>query len=241
MITLLRTLLARFGFRIQRDHSIYAHTIPRLHIQTIFDIGANSGHFSKEMRQRFPEAAIHAFEPLPDCIETLTKEFKDDQKFILHRCALGSSRTETEIQVSSFHPSSSLLPMSSTHKNLYPKSASSKPLTIPVRTLDEEVPIGARTGGILAKIDVQGFESEVLAGGSETFKAVSVIYIENSFIELYQGQKLFSEITTQLLSMGFAYFGHTHRHYNEKTHEPLYEDSVYIRKELLTENEKESQ
>lgn len=237
MFTLLRTLLARFGLRIQRDYSVYTHTLPRLHITTIFDIGANSGHFSTEMRQRFPEATIHAFEPLPDCISTLKKTFEHDERFVLHQCALGSSNSHSEINISSFHPSSSILPMSSAHKDLYPKSAGSTPLRIQIRKLDDEVPANLRHGGILAKIDVQGFESEVLAGGVETFKSVSIIYIENSFIELYRGQKLFSEITTQLLSMGFAYFGHTHRHYNQKTHEPLYEDSVYIRKELLTEKE----
>lgn len=46
---------------------------------TIIDIGANAGFFSLSAFERFPQAAIHAFEPHPYCFKVLT-DYKEQFK-----------------------------------------------------------------------------------------------------------------------------------------------------------------
>ena len=50
----------------------------------------------------------------------------------------------------------------------------------------------------LLKIDVQGYELEALVGGEEILGKFSYIYVECSFIELYEGQALVHEVIQYL-------------------------------------------
>lgn len=223
----IKKILRSFGFDIVRYHSFWDDIAPGLNIQTIIDIGANEGYFSVDMRQRFPNATIFAFEPLHDCFETLNKKMSGDSKFFSWNAALGEETGETVIHRSSSHPSSSLLPMAGLHKMLYPKSAYHTKETIQVKRLDD-IPLEL-TGAVLVKIDVQGFEAQVIRGAAETLKKCSVVVVENSFVTLYEGQALFGEIHDLLQGLGFSYRGRSETHYDPATKEPIYEDSLFIK------------
>ena len=54
----------------------------------------------------------------------------------------------------------------------------------------------------LLKIDVQGGELDVLRGIGPFVDVIDYIYLEVSFIELYEGQPLFPEINEFLNSVG---------------------------------------
>jgi FkbM family methyltransferase len=56
----------------------------------------------------------------------------------------------------------------------------------------------------LVKIDVQGFEARVLAGGQKTLSQSQRMVVEVSLHPLYAGQSLMPEVLTQLSSWGFA-------------------------------------
>ena len=56
----------------------------------------------------------------------------------------------------------------------------------------------------LLKIDVQGFELDVLQGCEDMLQKFSHLYIECSFIELYEGQALAHQIITWLGKRNFA-------------------------------------
>ena len=55
----------------------------------------------------------------------------------------------------------------------------------------------------LIKIDVQGFESEVIKNGTNKIKDSLVVQIETSPIPLYHNEKPFSYISNQLEQLGF--------------------------------------
>ena len=55
----------------------------------------------------------------------------------------------------------------------------------------------------LIKIDVQGYESEVIKYGNSTIKDALVVQIETSPIPLYHGEKTFSFVSNQLENLGF--------------------------------------
>ena len=55
----------------------------------------------------------------------------------------------------------------------------------------------------LLKLDVQGYELSALQGCGALLDRFRYVYVEASFIELYVGQALASEVVSFLLSRGF--------------------------------------
>jgi FkbM family methyltransferase len=153
----IKKMLNKWGYDVKNYRPVYETTIKPLGIKTIIDIGANVGLYSAEMRQKFPEAMIYAFEPLEDCFEKVEDRMKGDAHFKAWHTALGDTAGSTEIQRSSFHPSSSLLTMAPLHKRLYPKSQDSVTEKIEIKRLDDILRNEKLEKNILVKIDVQGF------------------------------------------------------------------------------------
>ncbi len=229
IVMTIKKFLRSCGYDLVRYHSFWDDTAAPRGIKTIVDIGANEGVFAKDMRARFPEAQIISFEPLRDCYEKLTAIMARDEKFCAYNVALGDRRGETIIHRSSSHPSSSLLTMATLHKKLYPNSAGHTEETIQVERLDDVLQDAVPEKPVLVKIDVQGFEENVIKGGAKTIRGADIVLVENSFVTLYEGQKLFGDIHEALRSLGFSYRGRSETHYNPKTGEPIYEDSVFIK------------
>lgn len=225
----IKKVLRRFGYDVVRYHSFWDDVAAPRGIKTVLDIGANEGVFARAMRARFPEAEILSFEPLHDCYEKLTAAMAGDQKFRSWNVALGEQGGETTIHRSSSHPSSSLLKMTDLHKKLYPGSAGQAEEAIHIERLDDLMRDMTLEKPMLVKIDVQGFEASVIKGGAHTLENAEIILVENSFTTLYEGQALFGDIHDLLRGLGFSYRGRSETHYNQKTGEPIYEDSVFIK------------
>jgi hypothetical protein len=119
--------------------------------------------------------------------------------------------------------------MSNLHKELYPKSKDAVRERIALRRLDSFGDELTLAPGVLIKMDVQGFEDRVIAGGHETFEKANVVIVETSFVPLYEKQPLFGDIHNQLLNLGFSYRGNCAEHFSRMTGERIYEDSVFVR------------
>ena len=66
----------------------------------------------------------------------------------------------------------------------------------------------------LLKIDVQGYELNVLRGGTKTLHEVDVALIECSFVELYEGQALAGQVISFMAEAGFRLAGVHHMAYS---------------------------
>ncbi len=97
--------------------------------------------------------------------------------------------------------------------------------------------------GEFIKIDTQGTEYEILLGAKKTLETRTVAVVaEVSFCELYQGQKLFSEVEQFMRSVGFTFYGfmpiHTRsrKFLDKRTHitieRSLYTDAVFFKDPL---------
>lgn len=225
----IKAFLRRLGFDIVRYRSFWDDIAGPRGIKTIIDIGANDGSFAMRMRKSFPDAQIISFEPLKDAYDSLVKRMAEEKDFIAYNMALGDTTGESVIHKSASDPSSSLLPMGELHKKLYPHSAEHTDETIRVERLDDVIEGDTLQKPVLIKIDVQGFEAGVIRGGPRTIASADIILVENSFVTLYEGQALFGEIHDLLCDLGFSYRGRSETHYNEKTGEPIYEDSVFMK------------
>ena len=56
---------------------------------------------------------------------------------------------------------------------------------------------------VLLKLDVQGYELNVLKGAEKLMDKIDAVYTECSWLELYEGQALISEVAEYLEELGF--------------------------------------
>lgn len=166
---------------------------------TVIDVGANKGQFSSFARRRWPRARLFAFEPMPAAANRYRSILGDGSH--LFDCALGARDGELELHIASRSDSSSLLPVGREQTAIFNVHEVGT-MRVPVRRLDD-VMRGLVAPPALLKIDVQGYEFEVLQGLGELGNAIEWIYLETSFVELYQGQKLHSEVAALLVSLGY--------------------------------------
>jgi FkbM family methyltransferase len=170
----------------------------------IVDVGANRGQFALISRKIFPQAEIHSFEPLEEPAKIFKRVFGKDSKVTLHTCAIGREKTTATIHITKDDDSSSLLPITKTQSSMFPGATEKEARQVTVLPLSQAlgtIPIPLAS---LLKIDVQGFELEVLQGSEDILNKFSYLYIECSFIELYAGQALAHQIIAWLEHRNFV-------------------------------------
>jgi len=77
---------------------------------------------------------------------------------------------------------------------------------------------------LLLKVDVQGYELEVLKGATATLEKCSYVYLECSEIELYDGQALRKDVDSYLATHSFELL-HT---YNKSFHDGQLIQAEYL-------------
>lgn len=198
-------------------------------IATILDVGANEGQFARIMRGVCPAARIYSFEPLPDVYALLTAAFAADPAVVPVNLALSDHAGTTRMHRSEFSPSSSLLTMGETHRDEWPQSARHTEVPVQLARLDDWAAGAELTEPLLVKLDVQGHELAVIAGGESTIRRARFVVAEVSFVELYEGQPLFEDVHARLSGLGFRYCGNLEQHYSRKFEQFLFADALFER------------
>lgn len=206
----------------------YAY-VASLDIRTVIDVGAHTGEFARMIKTILPNAALFCFEPLREEFARLQQQMPDGAGFKAFNYALGERNETVEIHRSSYAQSSSLLPMAELHKEAFPLSAGHTTETVEVKKLDDVLKDFELQPEIAIKIDVQGFEDKVIAGGPETIGKAKAIIIEVSFRELYEGQPLFDKIFALLNEKGFKFMGNLYQLLSPIDGAPLQADALFVR------------
>ncbi len=206
----------------------YAY-VASLDIRTVIDVGAHTGEFARMIKTILPNAALFCFEPLREEFARLQQQMPNGDGFKAFNYALGERNETVEIHRSSYAQSSSLLPMAELHKEAFPLSAGHTTETVEVKRLDDVLKGFELKPEIAIKIDVQGFEDKVIAGGPETIGKAKAIIIEVSFRELYEGQPLFDKIFELLSDKGFKFMGNLYQLLSPIDGAPLQADALFVR------------
>ena len=119
--------------------------------------------------------------------------------------------------------------MAESHKTLFPHTKDSVPETIGVKRLDDVFRELKIEKEILIKVDTQGYEDKVMAGGTNIFSVARVTIIEASFIRLYENQPLFDDIYKKMRLFGFVYHSALRQKINSKNGEIIFEDAIFTR------------
>jgi FkbM family methyltransferase len=198
-------------FRYLKHHDrIPYHTIARYipSDSVILEAGAADGKNTAEMADYWPQASIHAFEPVPDAMrltEEHTQSIRDRVK--LHPYALGSVPARLQMNVSGNGgadgtQSSSLLTPSG-HLDEFENVSFKRKIEVDVVRLDD----WAMREGIekldFLWLDLQGYELEALKGAERLLLKVSAIHVEVSHRQLYEGGVLYPELKHWLQQRGF--------------------------------------
>jgi FkbM family methyltransferase len=170
---------------------------------SVVDIGANRGQFTLLMSGLQPDAAILAFEPLIEPYRKLTEVTSGLPNVRAFNSAIGPERASLPMNVARRDDSSSLLPLTDLQEQIFPNTGHERIVDVQIAPLGDflEGQVTARPS--LLKIDVQGYELEVLKGSSDVLDRFDVLYVEASFLELYGGQPLASDIVDWLQARGF--------------------------------------
>lgn len=174
---------------------------------TVIDVGAHRGEFALVARRCFPEARLDSFEPLPAAFSHLEQVTRKDPLTTIHQVALGERSGETTIHVSRRDHSSSLLPITARQSALFRGTDEKSEHTIREGRLSEFVDPDSINEPALLKLDVQGYELQVLRGCADLLDRFSHVYVECSFVELYEGQALADEVIVWLYERGFRLRG----------------------------------
>jgi FkbM family methyltransferase len=217
------------GVEVRMFESLNRPWLLNSNIKTVFDVGANTGQFARAIHEVLPKAFIYSFEPLPDCSMQLQKTMANIENFRAFNAALGERNGEEVFYRSEWSPSSSLLPMKQLHKQNFPFTAGESRETVKVRRLDDCARELTIDNEILIKLDVQGAEDKVIAGGEELIRRAKVLIVETSMDSLYEKQPLFADIFKLLQDLGFRYKGALTQAFSPLDGSVLYADSIFIR------------
>ena len=176
----------------------------KFNLKTIVDIGANKGQFALAARKYAPDAEIFSFEPLASPSKTFRKIFLNDKKTFLYSVAIGPKAEDLYINLSAREDSSSILKIGHNQTKLFKGTDFVGKKKIRVAPLDFYLNKSKILKPSLLKIDVQGFEFEVLKSSLLLLRYFDFVYCECSYIELYEKQKLASEIIIWMKSNGFS-------------------------------------
>jgi FkbM family methyltransferase len=168
-----------------------------LNATKIIDIGAYKGEFTEDVLKIYPDASYLLLEANPE-------REKDLQAFVQRK---KSSKIDFELALLDknagtekvFH----LMDTASSALEEYSEK-DSKQVIIPTRTLNE---IADRKGFhqvSLMKLDVQGYELEVLKGGDKILPNTEAVILEVSLLDIHKNVPLLRDVVNFMYDYGFV-------------------------------------
>jgi FkbM family methyltransferase len=196
-------------------------------IRTIVDVGANTGQFARMIRRVCPEAQIYCFEPIRECFLELDRDLGGTPTLRAFNLALGESEGEAEILRNAFTPCSSMLEPTTRLEQEYPETARRQKETVAMARLDTVLKDLSLEPQVLIKIDVEGYEPQVIRGAEESLARALFASIEIHFHEYYKGQPLFDQIYRMMTARDFVYRGSAGQYASAVDHRPSYMDAIF--------------
>lgn len=180
----------------------YLRSIGR--IPVLFDVGANVGDYAMTLRQHWPEAAIHAFEPNPTPFEAAQTKTAN-ASIALHQMGMAAETGTATLFLPQADEASALgtlhqAVLTDLHKLDDPRS-----VPIELSSIDDF----CQSNGIdyidLLKIDTEGTELEVLKGATRMLANSRIGMIQFEFNEMNVCSRIFLRDYYELLD-GFTFY-----------------------------------
>jgi FkbM family methyltransferase len=206
---------------------LWPSSIREGHGWTLVDVGANDGDFIRAVTRLAAPAAAIAFEPLPACAQSLRPLIESLPAGQLHQVAVGASSGEVELNCTGDSRMSSVLsPQTGIHASYREGDHKiARKLKVRMVRLDDHIAPNIRIG--LLKVDVQGYELEVLRGATRTLDQTEALLIEINYTPHYEGAAGFEEVHEFLRAAGFLLYGVSAPYVDDRR--PLWADAMCVR------------
>lgn len=167
----------------------------------LFDVGANVGQTLGHLLKYAPDAEIYSFEPTDSAYATLAANFGGRQNVHLQKIALGSRPATMALQVRANSELNTLVAGGD--------AAGGAIQTTEVSTVDEVVARHGISHLDLLKLDVQGWEMEVVRGASRLIADHNLVFVlaEMTFRSDQKEMQQFTELHDHLEALGFVLSG----------------------------------
>jgi FkbM family methyltransferase len=224
--------LARQPATWARLQSTNLHLLPDgalagLSTRAVVDVGTNVGDWIGEVLELCDPGSVHCVEPDPRLIPGLERRLGHHHALKLHACAVGATPGTAEFRLMSSPDLNSMREPEPEVTGLFPAQFRAEAtIQVPVHTLDELLPPDVPIA--LLKIDVQGFEREVLAGAGATLRRTDYVLLEANFRPFYRGEADFFELTALMRGHGFAIANYSSPKGGQR--EALYADVLFVRR-----------
>jgi len=153
-----------FGVDVETDLRRFTAYDP---LTCIFDVGGNFGQTALRFAEEFPDASILTFEPVPDSFRRLQEAVGGHPRIKAFNLALAEAPGTVAMSLTASAGSNSLQRSAGTLETI----------DVTVDTIDAVVAANHLGTIDLLKIDVEGFELQVLQGAEETLRQAKVRYV----------------------------------------------------------------
>jgi FkbM family methyltransferase len=174
-------------------------------IRTLVDVGANVGQYATAARRAGYQHDIISVEPTSATFAELAARSANDPLWRVCKVALGASEGHLTMNLSEGSIFNSALEVADYAVGASPNARVVGTEIVPLCTLDSLLESqGATTASLAVKIDVQGFERDVLEGAEEALRRARIVELELSPTPVYEGQMLLEETVHRMSSSGYV-------------------------------------
>ena len=181
--------MRHLDMRIRLRHMAAIGFAPRV----IIDVGASDGTWSRMAAAIWPQARIVAFEPRESKRAELERACRELANFSYHICFLGARSGPVAYSDAGNQTS------------LYAGHGAERQ-SADMRSLDELLAAGVVPQPDLLKLDVQGYELEVLAGGETAVSGVQAVLAEVSFYHFHPSMPTADDVIAYLRQRGLVVY-----------------------------------
>jgi FkbM family methyltransferase len=168
--------------------------------ETVLDVGAAAGDFTRECHKFFPEARYLLVEPLAErraLLEAATAQIPNSAYALVAAGAADGSIT--------LHVHQDLFG-SSTYREAEGAALDGAEREVPVRSLDHLCAEHGLAGPHLLKLDVQGGELDVLAGASRVLAETEYVLLEATLFQVFLGGPQLHDVVAFMRERGFVVY-----------------------------------
>jgi FkbM family methyltransferase len=196
-------------------------------IRVVLDVGANAGQYAKRLREDGYDGRIISFEPIREVHAALAAAAARDPLWETRNLALGAESGRAVLNISENTYSSSFFPIADIHVDAAGDAAFIGTEEVDRARLDAlDIPTDEP---ILLKMDVQGYEPEVIRGAGLLLGRVAAVEAEMSLVPIYHGQELAPEVCRLLRRKSFVPVALDNAFWHPRTREILAIDGLFRR------------
>ncbi|WP_029007320.1 FkbM family methyltransferase [Azospirillum halopraeferens] len=199
----------------------------------LMDIGANRGEWAADFLALFPDTAVVAVEPVPATFHRLRRRFEGDPRVRPINAAVSDRPGSVTLRIGTDDTLASLYDYAAPFAAARGQTDDREAVTVEALRLDDVPTDGAEGRRRVLKIDVQGHEAAVLAGGPGLLAQTDIAIVELCFAEEYEEMEPSFAPCSRLLAEAGLYPAIFQEHGRHAMAYAIERDVIFVRRPLL--------